>query len=267
MGIRGLTSLIKQTLSSFSKRVNLSVIVDELSLSPPRPVIIVDGIAFVYYCCGAIDSMSSSFGTNYEELFYEATKLINSFMLAGFELIFVFDGYTPINKFQTKLLRLKKQYEDLEIFVEINMTSYCDLQEGESIPLDILRKCRVLSLLSTEVIIECLKALNISILYAEEEADQLIAKAAIDNCAFAILSNDSDFLAFDIGNTGFLPIWSLDFSCNGSIYANIIHRSNLASHLKIASQVRLQSTHDHRLNDMSVEITIFCSVLHFLLCM
>eukprot|EP01041_Mallomonas_annulata_P010691 gene10691-22325_t len=241
MGIRGLTSFIRQSLPSFADHVNLSA-VSSTSLTPI--VLIVDGNAFFHYFCLERLGNAPGITTDYRWLSLSVQDWIQKCRSSGVELMFIFDGSKSPDKLPTKLSRLQKQSADVCKGLNWCRQSLERSIDHEGDPntskfSDIFSKMRLQSvppLLAQQCLMELLAKLGISYMTASGEADGAIAHMAKTYSAFAILSNDSDFICYDTGSAGWIPLWTMGFDTDGCLYAHVIRRSRIAATIGIDIQ-------------------------------
>jgi hypothetical protein len=136
------------------------------------------------------------------------------------QLVFIFDGIINDDKLYNKIKRYSNQVEELhQKLVYINKNTF------EKIP----KFYNTLPLFMIECIIEVCHGCNVQIFFAKNEADQVLSLFARSINAIAILSNDTDFLIYNMGdNVGLILSNGYGFADDGSLHAYIIRRNKLA---------------------------------------
>jgi hypothetical protein len=176
-------STIKGCIGSCSDYLELQEGLSDQLLHVSKIVLIVDGYSFLYdiinhkeITCGAYRRISSSIRSWIERL--------DTFNITP---VFVFDGQVEQRKLTSKLRRMSSQAQTL----------------------------RVLPYLLHNLVIQLLQSMEIRTIHASGEADAEIVRVACSTCASAILSNDTDFFAYE-DVRGVIPHWALQFSEDGS---------------------------------------------------
>jgi hypothetical protein len=193
MGVRGIFSLLRKHLPSFSTRKEYTA--GAADLSSKRDLIVVDGNAFVYWFVTFILGRESSCLTNYTFLSKKLDEWLRQCYRLQIAFIFIFDGPTQPAKWQTKIKRMRNQSQD------IYTNQLHKLQRGDrgaapsvaSVP-PLLGMQAVTRVLLHHQSTEGAGALQVR--HAEGEADEEIVRVAVEQQAVAILSNDSDMLFF-----------------------------------------------------------------------
>jgi len=149
-----------------------------------------------------------------------------SLTLSLLKIIFVFDGVINDDKLNVKLKRLSNQAADVyqKLSYIYTKTSSTATTPTDSIP----RFNNILPIFMIDCMIEACSHCNVRTLFAESEADQVLALFAKVINATAILSNDTDFLIYDIDNVGLILSNGYGFADDGSMHAHIIRRCKLA---------------------------------------
>jgi hypothetical protein len=147
---------------------------------------------------------------------------LSSLPLSLLKIIFVFDGVINDEKLNVKLKRLSNQASD--VYQKLSYIHAKTTTTNDSIP----RFNNILPIFMIDCIIEACSHCNVRTLFAESEADQVLALFAKAINATAILSNDTDFLIYDIDNVGLILSNGYGFADDGSMHAHIIRRCKLA---------------------------------------
>lgn len=217
MGVYGLSSLIKTCMNSYTDHVDLT----KGGINGDKTIIVVDGNAFAYfYLIEEKDNMISAYSCDYNRLSLKLISWIRKCQQANVELVFIFDGVINDDKLRVKLKRLSNQA--IEVYQKVNYINH--KTDDEPMP----RFNNILPLFMIDCIIEACNLCNVSTFIAKSEADQVLALFAKAINATAILSNDSDFLIYDIDNVGLILSDGYGFAEDGSMHAYIIRRHKLA---------------------------------------
>jgi len=210
MGVIGLTSYIKTSLTSYSDHIDLS--------NNNKTIIVIDGNAFAYFFLHE-DELLSAYNCDYNSLSKRLFDWIIKFQKANVEIIFIFDGIINDDKLHIKIKRFSNQIEELHNkLVNINKNTY------EKIP----KFYNILPLFMIDCIIEVCHSCNVRTFFAKNEADKILALFAKSINATAILSNDTDFLIYNMGNVGLMLSNGYGFADDGTLHGYIIRRNKLA---------------------------------------
>eukprot|EP00727_Mastigamoeba_balamuthi_P014356 m51a1_g9545 hypothetical protein (608) ;mRNA; r:853695-857563 len=183
MGVRGLSAWAQKC--GAGERVDL---VEEARaararLGGERPVLVVDGDALAYhlYLTRAVDWAA---GGSYARLAAAAASFVSSLALVGFSTSVVLDGATPA-------IKLREAWDDI-----------CSRgSTGVMLPR--------LPVLAKTVLAEAMTRAGASVRFSLEEADRDAAHLCrTDPRCYAVLSNDSDFLVFDV--PAYIPLDSMN---------------------------------------------------------
>jgi hypothetical protein len=170
--------------------------------------------------------MISAYSCDYHRLSSKLINWIRKCQQANLELVFVFDGVINDDKLHVKLKRLSNQA--IEVYQKVN---YINNKTADDLSMP--RFNNILPLFMIDCIIEACNCCNVRTFVAKSEADQVLALFAKAINATAILSNDTDFLIYDIDNVGLILSNGYGFAEDGSMHAYIIRRDKLARILGI----------------------------------
>ena len=192
----------------------------ELSAEKKRegkdPVVILDGFVCGTYIYGDLDWMC---GGQYKEYLDKLKQFMKSFEDAGIKLIIIMDG----SCLKKQSVWVKRRYDMLHksvypVFDFLKNGKNCE-PSGIVIP-DISTKLMLTSILGAEVITSL------------QDADYKIAKAARDNDAIGIFSQDSDFLIYQTG----VPLLSIADLNIETLRTKVFDPRRLASGLNLSSR-------------------------------
>ncbi|RUS18743.1 XPG domain containing-domain-containing protein [Endogone sp. FLAS-F59071] len=229
MGIKGLYSFVQQT-PSLAHHIEWPLHPTTPLVSPQR--LVIDGNAYVYFLyCGRLDWIQ---GGQYQDFAELLRRHISALCGAGFDLAFLFDGPLPSQKHQNRLER------DTEKITKIAST----LQEldrttrtaGSTVPASSMRRLFLLPPLALDVTLQTLRTLPVTFEVCAGEADGAVAKLARQTGAY-VMSRDSDYFVYNIGDAGYIPLDTLKVPLNESqgqnIVATVYHPRDIAMHLGI----------------------------------
>ena len=224
MGIHGLTSLLKESLTSFATRVSFNDIV----INGRIPIIVVDGSAFVYNICYEALGATAVITADYAQLFRAVVLWYEMYSQVGIKFIFVFDGPSENSKLPTKLTRMQKHanniYQHISEAVSRGIVKPGKGQRSVSLK-------NVPPVLAFRIVLQALQEVGAEIFLATGEADSEIIRCAYEHDAIAMLSNDSDLLFTSVHSKyfGFLPFWALGFdAASGIAYGHVFYTDKFA---------------------------------------
>ncbi len=152
-----------------------------------RSALLFDGASFLYHVCTCNAFLEAA------ELKEQCRRWVEGLRACGAEPIFFFDGVHSANKMRT--LRQRRE-EDAKLVAHLYATAVSQhVNKKAKEPTG-----RVLPLLAKEVVLACLRELNVEVHQSVGEADGLIAAHFRRNRehVFGVVSGDSDFLIFDV---------------------------------------------------------------------
>jgi predicted nuclease of predicted toxin-antitoxin system len=184
MGISGLTRFIETSADGVGKRMNLNSI--------PFDSLIIDGNSFAFYMA---KQQNWLFGCKFNidlAQYKELEKCVEFYCreLSKFTAFAVFDGSLPAYKKPNRKSRYSDRIQQQRDI--INRISSNNLDD-----LHISSASTLLPRFSISVVMEKMKSMNIKIVIAKEEADQLIAYLAQVHNGL-VLSQDSDFFIYNV---------------------------------------------------------------------
>jgi hypothetical protein len=186
--------------------------------------LVCDGFGLAHHLYRSLDPLVGA----YPEFCLVCRSFINDLRKSRVELVVVFDGSVEAAKLQTKLERYKADGQSM-------LTAARHLKSSKSLP----SACTwQLPPFVSLVLQQVLLVERVQVFQSAGEADQDLASLCHDLGAFAVLSNDSDFLIFDV--PGFVPFWSLAFSAlapagdESACHALVFRRKKVAAALGIA---------------------------------
>ncbi|EGG17079.1 hypothetical protein DFA_08061 [Cavenderia fasciculata] len=194
MGVQGFTSYFK------GKSGRGIYLTDEAKKQ--KLIIGIDGNALMYYLS---DKVLSSVGS-YINLYDDIKNYFESFLKNGMELIVFMDGFTPIGKFK----ELEKRYE----------SKLQDIKELVGNLIDPNAKFPFTRFLPPKLLLNefkaVLKELGIHYHGSFQESDNEMKQWVVDNKGkiFGVISNDSDFLFFNLGETYYFALSDLKVEDN-----------------------------------------------------
>lgn len=228
MGIKGLYAFIQQT-PSLAHHIEWPLHPTIPSISPQR--LVIDGNAYVYFLyCGRLDWVQ---GGQYQD-FAELLRLhISALCGAGFDLVFLFDGPLPSQKHQNRLERdTDKIAKIASTLHELDRTTRT---AGSTVPASNMRHF-LLPPLALDVTLQTLRTLPVIFEVCAGEADGAVAKLARQTGAY-VMSRDSDYFVYDIGDAGYIPLDTLQVPLNESqgqtIVAIVYRPRDIVIHLGI----------------------------------
>lgn len=266
MGVRGIFTLLRKNLSSYSTRKEYDASLqaqrepvecsEEEAPDKRGDLIVVDGNAFVYWFVTFTLGRESSCQTDYVILSSKLHEWLLQCHRHRIHFIFIFDGPTDPSKWPTKIKRMRNQSQD------IYSSQMHKLYPSESVPPSVASVPPVLGLQAVLLELEKHQSDNqsgcgrgcgmVRVIHAEGEADKDIARVAVQQRAMAVLSNDSDMMFFHTARRGqgdtpvpvpLLPFASFQFSMEGNRLAleALIQRSSLAKAAGMRSEVSVLS--------------------------
>ncbi|EST07755.1 XPG/Rad2 endonuclease [Kalmanozyma brasiliensis GHG001] len=201
MGVKGLTSYVKQIQHAVSEQVTVPVETDATSSSIGGPFVI-DGWAWIYRAY--LDHFTESLrGGDYIGYTLHARHFVNALRSAGLEPIFIFDGpYLPL-KIPTVLSRFGESAANNSAFMRSSSRYKPGFQVSMGVFPPLLYDCTL----------EALRQCNVKVVIEEIEADSAVAEIADKMGGWAV-SNDSDFFvlcARGASCRGYVPIDSIEY--------------------------------------------------------
>ncbi|GAC96146.1 hypothetical protein PHSY_003726 [Pseudozyma hubeiensis SY62] len=209
MGVKGLTSYVKQIQHAVSEQVTIPVksatdaALSTSTASEPVPgPFVIDGWAWIYRAY--IDHFAESVrGGDYIGYTLHARQFVKALRQARLEPIFVFDGpYLPL-KIPTVLSRLGETAANNSAF----MRSSSRLKPGFQVSMGAFPP------LLYDCTLEALRQCNVQMVIEEIEADSAVAELA-DRMGGWAVSNDSDFFVLCARGSrcrGYVPIDTIEY--------------------------------------------------------
>lgn len=208
MGVKGLTSFVKQIQHAVSEEVTIPVKGSEAPASGSSASsntggpFVIDGWAWIYRAY--LDHFTESVrGGEYIGYTLHVRHFVNALRQADLEPIFVFDGpYLPL-KIPTVLSRLTETASSNSAFMRSSSRSKPGFQISMKVFPPLLYDCTL----------EALRQCNVQIVIEDIEADSAVAELA-DRMGGWAVSNDSDFFVLCARGTqcrGYVPIDTLDY--------------------------------------------------------
>ena len=200
MGVRGVMTFLRTHLSGVATHSRVE-----------GRDLVVDGNNFSHWFhqehrLGDLSEVSSRFSLWYRE------------MTRDNRLHFIFDGGFDESKRALKLQRYSEQ-------VQAVMSGD---QGSRKAPLP---------LLFIECIIQAIRTLHGTVMISEGDADRAIIAYANSLNAFAVLSNDTDFIFFDSSQLRLIPLWAFGLDEEGALYAHVVERSRVCNLWRVHSNV------------------------------
>ncbi|EFA81727.1 hypothetical protein PPL_05721 [Heterostelium album PN500] len=189
MGVNGFTTFFKG--SPAGKSLPLSDLAKDKKL-----VIGVDGNALFYFLADNILTSSGS----YVNLRNEIVKYFETLLKFNIEPVVFLDGLSPIGKYQELEMRFQSKLSELRKVSD-------NLLNSEPFPFISTPTIKLISVQFRRI----LEELNIQTYVAFQEADYEVTQWAVDNKdrVFGIISNDSDYYFFTMGECYFIPLNNL----------------------------------------------------------
>ena len=256
MGVRGITTFIRENLSSISTSRREYSLTDLNEDGVERDLVVVDGNAFVYWFSSVTFGRESCCLSSYSQLCESLEQWLGQCHCYSIRFIFVFDGPTEPSKWPSKIKRMKNQCND----IFNNQVQKLNHYDKDDSPLS-----SVIPVLGIQAVINVLKRFGehkndgfVEVFQADGEADRDIVTIAGQEEAVAILSNDSDMFFFNscqllskpisadmnhmLVPVGDVPIVS--FSCfhksafgDRFVMESLVERGNLAKAIGVRSEV------------------------------
>lgn len=162
-------------------------------LRPPSNEIVLDGMGLLRTLYRPqIDWVR---GGQFERLAAEVAAFAGKFQEAGFQLTVIFDGQVENQKRKVwvsrRLAEVRRAEQIMDYIAEQERLPPADQNLPE-------RKLWFLPISSTRSIPNAFKDAGCKVFFSLSEADREIAAYAIENNAFAVLGDDSDYLVFDL---------------------------------------------------------------------
>ena len=207
MGIPGLTSYV----NNFSS-VKLGKIVGS-----DLEQLVIDGNAFIFYIFRHYrEQCPSLFGGQYSELRKAFEEFLSVLKRNNIRPYLVFDGVDfDEAKRKTKEVRKRGTVLDVE---SINMGVDC--------------KNRLKPSLTTELLVETLRAHDVQFLFVDGDADKKVAQLA-NYLKCPLLSNDSDFYIYQVAG-GYIPLDTLEWE-DGAISAQVYYAKEFITRCKFSN--------------------------------
>ncbi|KAJ1028537.1 hypothetical protein NDA16_001703 [Ustilago loliicola] len=206
MGVKGLTSFVKQIRHAVSEEVTIHVkgagVAPSSSTTTPTGPFVIDGWAWIFRAY--LDFFTESLrGGEYIGYTLHVRHFINALRQAGLEPIFVFDGpYLPL-KLPTVFSRMNESAGGNSAFMRSSSRSKPGFQVAMGVFPPLIYDCTL----------EALRQCGVQIVVEEIEADSAVAELA-DRMGGWAVSNDSDFFILCARGTqckGYVPIDTLEF--------------------------------------------------------
>lgn len=206
MGVKGLTSYVKQIRHAVSEEVTIPVkgadIAPSSSTTTPTGPFVIDGWAWIFRAY--LDFFTESLrGGDYIGYTLHVRHFINALRQAGLESIFVFDGpYLPL-KLPTVYAQMKESAGGNSAFMRSSSRSKPGFQVSMGVFPPLIYDCTL----------EALRQCKVQIVVEETEADSTVAELADSMGGWAV-SNDSDFFILCARGTqckGYVPIDTLEY--------------------------------------------------------
>lgn len=203
MGVKGLTSFVKQIQHAVSEEVTIPANSDGSTVAPASAgPFIIDGWAWIYRAY--LDHFADAIrGGEYIGYTLHVRHFVDALRSAAIEPIFVFDGpYLPL-KIPTVLSRLGETAPNHSAFMRSSSRSKPGFQVSMGAFPPLLYDCTL----------NALRQVGVQIVVEEIEADSAVAELADRMSGWAV-SNDSDFFVLCSRGTqckGYVPIDSLQY--------------------------------------------------------
>lgn len=207
MGVKGLTSYVKQIQHAVSEEVTVPVKGSEPIPSSSASNVtggpfVIDGWAWIYRAY--LDHFTESVrGGEYIGYTLHVRHFVKALRQAGLEPVFVFDGpYLPL-KIPTVLSRMGDTAASNSAFMRSSSRSKPGFQVSMGVFPPLLYDCTL----------EALRQCSVQIVIEQIEADSAVAELADRMSGWAV-SNDSDFFILCARGTqcrGYVPIDSIDY--------------------------------------------------------
>ncbi|PWN52549.1 hypothetical protein IE53DRAFT_384992 [Violaceomyces palustris] len=207
MGVKGLTSYVRQYQRAIAEQVDLESDKDKTAASNAKTPFVVDGWAYIFHSFltgreGGGDSINGSSYPHFQQGLSEKLRCWSDF---GLEVIFVFDGpFLPL-KLRTTLERQTSISSCNSAFMRSSPSSRRNARFQSQMGL-----IPPLLFYST---LDVLRAKGVQFVIAENEADGLVAEIAERRGGWAV-SNDSDFFILcSKGNKGrgYVPLDGIEY--------------------------------------------------------
>ena len=215
MGVKSLTGSLRasenlavafeKSSTALSASLSSSCAADhDRSYSPDQPFIpqkiIVDGNSFMHHCAKNVNWAG---GSSYSTLENAASLIAQRFLqlFTSEFVLFIFDGPLPSWKVQHRIQR-----EQHKINLAKSILADVFNRRNPSI------ETSLISPLCISVTIYALRKQGCRVLFADGEADLLIAEKAREMQDACVISTDSDFAIHNLGvNGGYIPFESFEF--------------------------------------------------------
>jgi hypothetical protein len=209
-----------------------------------------DGMSFAYhlYLFANKETPLWITGGDYAEFKASARSYIRSLRYGGVEPLVIFDGMQNPEKLSTKVERTQKQVDNVDILRRLAHSSSSLHEFQRQVNNDLV----ILPLFTVEALLQTLQEEAVVFYRAAGEADPLLARYCQDGFCKGVVSNDTDFMVLDLGDSafGWIPFQYLHFSTemnhvgNGAasnyrtnVTCRMFRRSALASALRLPEEL------------------------------
>ncbi|XP_035698420.1 constitutive coactivator of peroxisome proliferator-activated receptor gamma-like [Branchiostoma floridae] len=199
MGVKGLQTYVEKNCPHACEKVDLRRLAQDYRENHGKtPVLVVDGLSCVrdHFYHGGLPWV---YGGQWQEFLTSLQNFVQDFQSAGIEVVFIFDGVVEKSKRPVWISRRKSELKTVKkIFQHIRTTK----REPNRRLLCLPPGTGMFAGLG-------LKSLGIRVYHSLVEADREIAEFAVSEDCFGILSQDSDFLIYDMGAASYFSAQSL----------------------------------------------------------
>ncbi|XP_066298425.1 constitutive coactivator of peroxisome proliferator-activated receptor gamma-like [Branchiostoma lanceolatum] len=207
MGVKGLQTYVEKNCPDAREKVNLrSLAQDYQAKHGKTPVLVVDGLSCLrdhFYHGG----LAWVYGGQWQEYRASLRNFVQNFKSAGIEVVFIFDGVVEKSKRPVWISRRKTELKTVKkIFQYIRSTEKEPYRNLLRLP----PGAGMFAGLG-------LKSLGVRVYHSLVEADREIAEFAFSSDCFGILSQDSDFLIYDMGAASYFSTQNLKRQKNNHI--------------------------------------------------
>ncbi|KFM63826.1 Constitutive coactivator of peroxisome proliferator-activated receptor gamma, partial [Stegodyphus mimosarum] len=206
MGVKGLQYYIEQQCPDACRYVSIAELAEEhKNRYNCQPVLVVDGMALIYPLYST--TLEWVFGGQWVQFVRKLENFMKRFSEIGVKLVFFFDGTVCSRKRKEWVKRRISKYKQISsIFNGIKANHSQPDKKLFQLPSSMGTLTRF-----------ALKELGAEVYQTDTEADDVIAEyAATNNAAFAILSQDSDFIIYN--TKPYLSLSHLDLNTLQTLY-------------------------------------------------
>ncbi|KAI8510090.1 hypothetical protein Bbelb_125180 [Branchiostoma belcheri] len=199
MGVKGLQTYVEKNCPHACEKVSLRSLAQDYQAEHGKtPVLVVDGLSCLrdhFYHGG----LAWVYGGQWQEYLTSLRKFVQDFQSAGIEVVFIFDGVVEKSKRPVWISRRKTELKTVKkIFQHIRATG----KEPHRSLLHLPPGTGMFAGLG-------LKSLGARVYHSSVEADREIAEFALSRDCFGILSQDSDFLIYNMGTASYFSAQNL----------------------------------------------------------